>query len=128
MFNHIILVGRVGKKPELKSSSSGKNYCKMSVVTDSGYGENRTPNWHTVSAFGKTAENCCKYLDKGSLVLVSGSLQNHNYEKDGKKFHSVTVCADNIRFLSGGKNQPQQEQPQPDTSFDEDENPFEIPY
>ncbi len=99
MYNHIIIVGRVGRKPELKTSKDGKTYCRLSVVSDDGFGSNKSSTWHDVSAFGKTAENACKYLDKGSLCLVSGPLHANDYEKEGKKYHSLSVIAETIKFL-----------------------------
>lgn len=107
MINKVILIGRVGAKPTLKESQNGTKYCSFSMVTDSGYGDKKVSDWHSVTCFGKLAETAEKYLDKGKLIYLSGRLQYETYERDGKKQKSVKIIADDMQFLSG-KNQTQE--------------------
>lgn len=98
MVNRVFLVGRVGKKPELQEGKSGKLYCRFSLATD-GIGD-RPTNWHDVTCFGKTAENVCKFVDKGSVVSVEGSIQYGEYEKDGVKHRSCGINANAVTFIT----------------------------
>ena len=111
MINKVILIGRVGAKPTLKESQNGTKYCSFSMVTDSGYGEKKVSDWHSVTCFSKLAETAEKYLDKGKLIYLSGRLQYETYERDGKKQKSVKIIADELQFLSG-KNQSQEDSEQ----------------
>ena len=120
MYNEVILVGRVGKDIELKTSKAGKSYCSMSVATNSGFGDNRRTDWHNVVVFGTTAENCAKHVVKGTVVLVNGQIQYDVREKDGKKTTYTNILADRVTFLSDWKKQ---EQAQATPAVDVD-NPF----
>ena len=94
MVNKAIIVGRVGKEPR---SFEGKTpMVSFSVATDSGYGENKVTIWENIKVFGKTAEACAKYLEKGSLVYVEG--RREQATKDDKTYSSVV--ANEVKFLS----------------------------
>ena len=112
MFNKVILIGRIGNKPTLKEGKEGAKYCNFSLVTNTGFGDKKVTDWHSVTAFNKTAESCANYLDKGSLLLVEGHIRYDIWEKDGKKNQKTTIIADKINFFprtqSGG--QPQESQ------------------
>jgi single-strand DNA-binding protein len=93
--NKVILVGRLGRDPEMRSG-----VCKLSVATD--YkprdGEPKT-EWHRVTCFGKTAELAEKYLAKGRQVYIEGRLQTSSYEKDGEKRYSTEIVVHDLKFL-----------------------------
>ena len=113
MFNSVVLVGRVGKDLELKKSNNDKSYCHLNVATNYGFGDKKRTDWHDVTVFGTQAENCCKFLQKGSIVTVRGRIQYETYEKDGKKNRSVSIIADEVVFMSSnhqgdGNQEPQQ--------------------
>lgn len=111
MYNKITIVGRLGHSPELKTSKDGNKYCQFTMAVDEGYGDRRVTDWFRVTAFKGTAENCAKYLQKGSLVLVSGSLHLNQYKgKDGSDKCSLEVSCDNVTFLSKREEQPQSNQ------------------
>lgn len=98
--NKIVLIGRLGKDPESKSTSSGTHITNFSIATDDGYGDNKKTNWHNIVAFGKTADAVTSYLGKGSLVGVTGSIQYRTWDKkDGGKGYMTKVIADQIEFL-----------------------------
>jgi single-strand DNA-binding protein len=108
--NKCIFIGNVGRKPELKTSKSGKSYCNFSIaVNEKKDGE---PLWINVYCFEKQAESCAKYLDKGKQVCVIGRLVIEQYEKDGEKKTSVKVNASEVQFLGGSA--PASQAPEPD--------------
>lgn len=102
--NKIIILGNVGKKPELAYTPSGTAVCRFSVATNhkwkDGKGENKEEvTWHNVSTWGDTAEIVNKYLKKGSKVYVEGRLVNRSYEKDGEKRYSSEIKAKEVQTL-----------------------------
>lgn len=135
MLNKIIIIGHVARKPELKSSANGNQYCKFSVATSRGYGDKRVSQWNDVVAFGKQAENCCAYIDKGSVCCVEGSLVIETFtDKNGTKRKSAVIHASSVTFISS-KNREKSDTEQmqniaPDYSaqepdvVEEDEIPF----
>ena len=105
--NKVEIIGHVGRDPEMKYTPSGAGVCKFSVATSekwtdkaSGEKKERT-EWHSVQAWGKLAETCGKYVAKGMLVYVSGSLRTSEWEdKDGGKRSRTEINADSVLFLS----------------------------
>lgn len=122
--NKVILIGNLGKDVELRQAGSSP-VADLRLATTRRFkdklGELREETeWHTVTAWGRTAENCAKYLSKGRPVYVEGYLKTDTYEKDGVTRYSTKIVADAVQFL-GGKSQ-QSEAP---TTFDEsDDIPF----
>lgn len=106
--NKVILVGRLGRDPELKHTASGTAVCRLNVATDRKYkkGEEyvEETEWHRVTVWSKAAESCAKYLEKGRQVYVEGRLQTTSYEKDGEKKYSTEIVADTVQFLSGKRS------------------------
>ena len=95
--NKTILVGRLGQDPKLTYLPSGNAVCEMSVATDESY-KDRDGNkidrveWHKVKAFGHTAEFCGKYLSKGRLVYVEGTLKTRSWDdQQGQKRYVTEV-------------------------------------
>lgn len=74
MYHKLILIGRLGRDPEMRYTPDGKAVASFSVAVNAGYGEHKKTLWVRVSAFGKLAENCNEYLRKGSAVSVEGTL------------------------------------------------------
>lgn len=108
--NKVILIGRLGKDPELKSTPSGAQVCKFSVATDetwkdkSGQQQKKT-EWHNIVAWNKLAEICGQYLTKGKQVYVEGKLETKDWEsKSGEKHYSTQVVARDIKFLGSREN------------------------
>lgn len=114
MLNKVMCIGHLARDPEVKYSQSGKALCNLSVGASENYtdrdGNRQTKTeWFRVSAFDKLAENCGKFLKKGSLVYVEGKLTTREYtDRDGVKKYSTEVRADTIRFLDR-KEKGQQE-------------------
>lgn len=99
--NRVILLGNLGKVPEIRTTQSGKMVTSFSLGVQEGYGDKRTTSWHNVVCWEKLAESAGNYLDKGSKVLVEGKLQTRSYEgKDGQKRYVTEIVASHLEFLS----------------------------
>lgn len=101
--NKVILIGRLGKDPELRATKSGTNVCTMSLATSEykikdGNKEEKT-EWHKITLWEKLADNASKYLKKGSNVYIEGRLQTTKYEKDGVPHYSTEIVASAMQFL-----------------------------
>ena len=103
--NNVIISGNITRAPEVRYSA-GENQtaiCRFTVAVNEGYGDKQRTSFIPVVVFGKSAENCEKYLSKGSKVLVKGHIQTGSYEKDGRTIYTTDVIADNyggVEFLS----------------------------
>jgi single-strand DNA-binding protein len=121
--NKVILIGRLGKDPEERTTSGGTRVSNFSLATDSyhnGNGE-KTTEWHRIVVFGKVAEQCNQYLKKGRLVCIEGSLQTRSWEKaPGEKHYFTDIVASRVAFLDskGSKSSD------PTEAGDENEMPF----
>lgn len=97
--NKVILIGRLGKDPELKYLNNGQSVCKFTMATSfKSKGEDNT-TWHNITAWGKTAEICNQYLKKGKQVCIEGRINVSEYEKDGQKKYFYEVVATNVEFV-----------------------------
>lgn len=106
--NRVILIGNLGKAPELKYTTSNHPVCNLSVATsEKRKDKEEVTEWHSVVAFGVTAENCAKYLEKGRPVYIEGRIQTRSWEKDGQKHYRTEVVADRVVFLGGGQRSGQ---------------------
>lgn len=104
--NNVILIGRLVRDPELRyTSGSQMAVCRFTLAIDRRVkqGEEKKADFPNVICFGKTAENCEKFLAKGRKVAVQGRLQTGSYEKDGVKHYTTDVIADNVEFLEWGE-------------------------
>lgn len=119
--NRVTLIGNLGAKPELKYLTSGQAVCEMRLATNEkwkdkdGNKQERT-EWHSIQTWGKTAENCAQYLDKGRQIYVEGRITTRNWDDKttGEKRYRTEIVASNVTFLGGGngsRNEEQQEQP-----------------
>lgn len=103
--NKVFLSGNLTRDPEVRYSTSGKSFAKMGIAVNRPYSKEKAVDFFNLTAFGKTAEFCGRYMTKGTRVLVEGSIQLSSYEnKDGVKVNSVDVIIDNIEF-AGSKRQ-----------------------
>jgi single-strand DNA-binding protein len=105
--NKVILIGNLGRDPELRYTQSGQAVANFSLATTDrfsnreGERQERT-EWHRVTVWGKTAENCAQYLNKGRSVYVEGRLQTREWEdKEGQKRRTTEVIAQTVQFLGG---------------------------
>jgi single-strand DNA-binding protein len=141
--NRVILVGRLGKDPEIRSIPSGTSVAKFSLATDerftdkSGEKQERT-EWHNIVAWGKLAEICGQYLRKGKLVFIEGSIRTDSWDdkETGVKKYRTEIIASNMQMLekkgddegSGGYSGARKQAPvsagAPQGIEDDDEVPF----
>jgi single-strand DNA-binding protein len=111
MLNKIILIGNLGKKPELKYTGSGLEVCEFTMATTNNFSKEKKTTWHNIVVFGSLANNCEKYLDKGSSVYIEGEQCHESYEKkDGSKGYYSSVRASVVQFLDSKKGDRQDEQ------------------
>ncbi|HYX32608.1 MAG TPA: single-stranded DNA-binding protein [Oligoflexus sp.] len=102
--NKVILVGNLGKDPELRYTQSGIAFCSISLATaehwtdNSGQRQEKT-EWHRITVWKKQAENCAKYLRKGSSAYVEGRLQTRSWDDHGQKRYSTDIVAESVKFL-----------------------------
>jgi len=99
-FNKIIIVGYLGKDPELRYTPNGNAVCNFSVATTEKRGDQETTTWFKISAWGRQGELCNEYLAKGRQVYVEGRVRMEEYtDRDGNKRSSLEVNATDVRFL-----------------------------
>jgi len=105
--NSVILVGRLTRKPELRYSNSGNQtaIARFSIAVDRPFSrdQEKTADFINIVVFGKQAENCERYLDKGRQVAVQGRIQTGSYKtQTGETRYTTDVVADRVEFLSSG--------------------------
>lgn len=109
--NKVILLGNLGANPELKYLPSGQPVCEMRIATTEVYRDRNEQQqekteWHRVVIYGKQAENCSKYLQKGRQVFLEGRIQTRSWDdKEGKKQYMTEVVANQVVFIGGGRGQ-----------------------
>ena len=112
--NKAILIGHLGKAPELRFTPSGQAVANFSIATSERWtGKDGQPGekteWHRIVVFGKTAENCSQFLTKGSAVFLEGKIQTREWEnKEGQKQRTTEIVAHSVQFLGGGKGKKQE--------------------
>ncbi len=111
--NKVIIVGRLGRDPEVRYTPDGTAVANFSVATsdewrDKESGEKRERvEWHRVVAWRRLGEICGQYLSKGRLVYVEGKLQTRSWEQDGVTRYMTEIQASDVQFL-GGRDDSQQ--------------------
>lgn len=98
--NKVILIGNLGKDPEMKESSGGVKFCKFSIATSKKIKDEEKTQWHNITCFGKTAELASQYLKKGYPVYIDGEIQYSTSEKDGVTKYFTDIVANSIQFLA----------------------------
>ena len=125
MLNHIVIMGRLGKDPELRRTQSGVAVATFNVAVDRDFKDKatgqRATDWITCVAWRSTAEFVEKYFSKGSQVLVAGRLQMRDWtDKDGNKRISAEVQAENVYFSGAKAEGGQRELPEFEVMDDDD--------
>jgi single-strand DNA-binding protein len=105
MVNRVLLIGRLGKDPEVRYTPDGMMVTNFTMATDeqrkdkNGQKIQRT-EWHRIVTFGKLAEICSSYLSKGKLIFIEGRIQTKSWEdKDGNKRTTTEIIANNMQML-----------------------------
>jgi single-strand DNA-binding protein len=113
--NKVILIGNLGKDPEITTLSGDNSVCKFSIATTRSWksktGEKEeATDWHLIAIFGKLAEITCKYLRKGSSVYLEGRLQTRKWtDKTGADRYTTEVICDEMKML--GEKRAQDNEP-----------------
>lgn len=116
--NRVIILGNLGRDPEIRNLASGDAVANLAIATsfkmkDKNTGEAvEKTEWHRVSLFGRMAELAGQYLAKGSSVYIEGRLQTRKYQKDGVDHYATEIVGENMQFV-GGKPDGQQTAPAP---------------
>jgi len=120
MVNKVIILGNLGKDPEVKELQNGK-VCNFSVATSCKWKDKTTGDrkeeteWHNVTCYGGLATVCASYLKKGSKVYIEGRIKTRKYEaKDGTERYITEIIADDLKMLDG---KPSTEHANEGTSF-----------
>lgn len=112
MVNKVILVGNLGQDPELRTTGGGTPVVNLRLATSERRKDNASgewvehTEWHTVIAFGKTAENVHQYCQKGKQLYIEGKLQTRKWQdREGHDRWSTEIIAETVRFLGGGRSE-----------------------
>lgn len=104
--NKVILVGRLGKDPEVRNLDNGATVANFTMATSESYKDRTTgekkeiTEWHNIVLWRGLAEIAQKYLHKGDMIYVEGKLRTRSWEKDGVTRYTTEVVADNMTMLS----------------------------
>lgn len=104
--NKVVLIGRLTKDPELKFTQSGTAVTQFTLAVNKRFKKENGPaaDFINIVAWGKTAENCGNYLNKGSQASVAGRIETRSYQaKDGTNRYVVEIAADEVQFLDSKK-------------------------
>ena len=113
--NKVILVGRLGKDPEVRHLENGATVANFSIATSETYKDRQTgerreqTEWHNVVLWRGLAEVAEKYVKKGDMIYVEGKLRTRSWEKDGVTRYTTEVVGDNMTMLGGGGGASQQQ-------------------
>ena len=110
--NRVQLIGRLGKDPETRYTTTGINYCTFSVAVDrrwkSAQGESReATDWFNIETWARLAEICQQYLTKGRLVFLEGRLQTDRWEKNGETHYFTKIVANQMQILERKPEEPE---------------------
>lgn len=127
--NKAIILGRLGKDPEIKQTPSGIVIATMTIATSEfrkKEGERvEETEWHRVTAIGKLAEIVNSYCKKGQLVYIEGRLRTKKWQKDGIDRYMTEIIADALQMITKGESKQKDERPAQDRLKDaEDDIPF----
>ena len=99
--NSVCLIGNLTKDPDVRYSTGSNQTAvgRFSIAVDDGYGEKKKTSYINIVVFGKQAENCERFLYKGSKVAVKGRIQTGSYETAAREIYTTDVIADQVEFL-----------------------------
>ena len=110
--NKVILVGNLGKDPDMRYTAGGDAVANLSIATSESWNDNQTgekkekTEWHRVVFFRRIAEVCGEYLKKGSSVYIEGSLRTRDWEDDqGNKRYTTEIIGREMQMLGGRRSE-----------------------
>lgn len=126
MLNRFSAIGNLTQDPQLKPVSDKYKVCKFTIAINNPI--RKTVLFMDVETWGKTAENCQKFISKGSSVAVDGRLDASKWQdKNGVNRTKIFCTADSVHFLKG-KSTEETQRPPAQEGFDEEEDPDEVPF
>lgn len=118
--NKVLLVGRVGRDPDIRATKSGLTLANFSLATDRYSNGKQETEWHRCVAFDKQADTIAKFAPKGKELAIEGRMQTRSYEKDGKTVYVTEVVVERVQLIgakvSGGSGSEESFDPE-DISF-----------
>jgi len=106
--NKVILLGNLGKEPELRTTSSGNSMAKITLATSESWKDKNTgepverTEWHNITFFGRLAEIVGQYLHKGAKIYVEGRIQTRKWQdQEGKDRYTTDIIANDMQMLGG---------------------------
>ncbi len=130
--NKAILIGRLGKDPDLRYTVNGTAISSFSVATNESFKDKdgkpvEQTHWHKVVAWKKLAEICGQYLKKGALVCIEGSMKSRSYDdKDGIKRYVTEIVADEMKMLSPKGDSNSADKPFVESESETEEEPVAV--
>jgi single-strand DNA-binding protein len=132
MLNKVMAIGNLGSDPELRTTGGGSSVCSFSLAVNESWFDKASnerkerTEWMKIVVWGKSAENCAKYLRKGSKAFVEGRIQTREWQdQSGNKRHTTEIVANSVQFIdtkSGGGGQ--REPAKKSGRFEDSEIPF----
>ena len=127
--NKVLLIGNVGKEPEIKTLEGGNKFANITLATSFTYtdrnGQKREETeWHSVVTYGKLSDVVEKFVRKGSLLFIDGRLHTRSWDENGKTRYRTEVIANGIQMLNRVDAPVQQSQPQTQQPEEIDYIPF----
>ena len=109
--NRVELIGRLGKDPEVRTTTKGTPYTVFSLAVDRTWkskdgAKQHTAEWFNIEVWGKLGEICQNYLEKGRLVYIEGSLRTSKYEHEGETRYFTKVVASRMQMLERKEKEP----------------------
>lgn len=101
--NNIVIIGRLGQDPEVKTTPNGKRVANMSVAVNEGYGDNKKTVWFNCQLWEKTAEIAEKYLKKGNQVCVRGRMVSRDWTHDGIKRTAWDLVGEQLQLIESAE-------------------------
>lgn len=128
MVNNCMFIGRLGRDPESRFTQSGKTVVNFSIACSEKRGGEEYTEWVNIVVWDKLGEICAQYLQKGSLVYISGRMQTRKWQdQSGSDRYTTEIVAREMKMLDSkkdGQQQNQQWQPQPQRMVPETDVPF----
>ena len=127
MVNNCMFIGRLGRDPESRFTQSGKTVVNFSIACSEKRGGEEYTEWVNIVVWDKLGEICAQYLQKGSLVYISGRMQTRKWQDQrGTDRYTTEIVAREMKMLDGKKDGQQQQQwdPQPQRMVPEADVPF----
>lgn len=130
--NKVILIGRLGKDPEMRYTQDGTAIANFSIATSEEWKDKKTgekqerTEWHRIVAFGRLGEVCGAYLTKGKLVYIEGRIQTRDWQdKDGNKRYTTEIVAGQMQMLEGRSDTKSE---QGGSDYEDNERDSDIPF